>query len=115
MSTKTFQTTPTDTSTLTESSLTLLVTASFGSDLSSGTTGNRTAVIVGGTIGAIVLLAMGAALSYWYMRRRRRTRVPPSVAYMAVHGLEISDYLHTPELGSKGRLIGSFNGTDNLL
>jgi len=82
-STSTSQTTST---TLTKSGLISLATASFGSDLSSATTGNRTAAIVGGTIAAVVLLAMGAALAYWYMRRRRRTRVPPSAAYMALYG-----------------------------
>lgn len=69
--------------------MTSLATASFGSDssqLSSENVRHRTAAIVGGTVGAIVVLAIGVALAYWYMRRR--ARVPPSVAYMAVYGLE---------------------------
>jgi len=111
-SSNTFQTTPTNTSTHTESSFSLLATASFGSDPSSTTTGNRTAAIAGGTIAAVVVvLAIGAALVYWYMRRRRRTRVPPSVAYMTVHGLDSSVYLSG--LGSKRQLTGSLN--DSLL
>ena len=109
-STSTFQS-PTDTSTLTKSGLTSSATARFGSDLSSATTtGNRIAAIAGGTIAGVVFLAMAAALAYWYMRRRRRTRVPPSVAYMAVHGLDPSG------LGSKELLTSRLNnGTDNLL
>lgn len=77
----------THTSTFSEPSSTM--TISFGSDFSQQSSArHRTAAIAGGTVGALLFLAIGAALAYWWYIRRRRRRIAPSTAYMAVHGLE---------------------------
>jgi len=88
MSTIPVQITSTDTSTPSEPSSTSLTTVGFGSDFSQrSSAGHRTAAIAGGTVAALLFLAIGAALAYWWYIRQRRTRMAPSAAYMAVHGL----------------------------
>ncbi|KAF5331188.1 hypothetical protein D9619_005506 [Psilocybe cf. subviscida] len=65
-----------------------------GLDAEAGKGPNKGA-IAGGVIGGLLFLALLAGVVFWWLKRRQRSRVAPSAAYIAAHGAP----QRTPSMG----------------